>query len=95
MRKDYGNIQLIDVANGEETLKENEYYVLMVEDSHGKTLGRKKHEYSDYENGFVGIECNSEHKRYISKKYDDRRVPYRGITFIAEVKNPSLEYIMK
>jgi hypothetical protein len=69
-------------------LKDNEYFALMVED--------KKRGYSDNRKfldelmGWLGLECTSERRVYISKDFFKRWNPHRGTTYIVAVDNPEL-----
>jgi hypothetical protein len=83
------NITLIGYTEKSVTLEKNQYYVLMVTD----TINMGERPNSDYwrsQFGWVGLECTSLPERvYISKKFNSRHVPIRGITLIATVKDVS------
>ena len=85
-RKYNENITLVTyAASGSEILQDNEYYALMVQDQKNKSI-RNRSDYWDFENGYVGLE-RSGSEIYISKDFDKRYNPERGLTFICEVKN--------
>ena len=95
MKRDYGNIQLVQCAHKPQELKENEYYILMVTDEGGKEIShRPKRDYADYDYAFIGIECTGGNRRYISKHFDSRHDTLRGVTIIATVSNPELECML-
>ena len=82
------NIELTSVAKGQFELADNEYFVLMVTDTHkGKCDARN---FFDVDRQWMGLECTGEKRIYISKDFHNRHKPYRGTTFIATVQNTEL-----
>lgn len=95
MERNYdGNITLIkEVSRPEASLKDNEYYALMVVDY---TPGRDKKDFFDHTKGYIGLECTGGFKKiYISKKFNNRSSSSRGETFLVRVNNPSYCYDLK
>ena len=93
-RKYNDNITLVTyAASGSEILQDNEFYALMVEDRHHKNI-RDRSDYWDYDSGYIGLE-RSGSEVYISKDFDKRYNPERGLTFICEVKNPDKCCLLK
>lgn len=86
------NITLMRYATKpHESLKENEFYVLMVTDPHERYFPtvkpRAKSDFFKPEYYWVGLECVYNNKVYISKRYNKRHNFYRGVTMIASVKD--------
>lgn len=71
-------------------LKDNEYYVLMVVD-YNKEL-RKRNDFINFDKGYIGLECTSENRVYISKTFNSRKNPYRGITCIVDINSADKVY---
>ena len=87
------NITLIH-SHSQMALAEDEYFALMVTDLEG-TKHRDKDDYFDFSLGYIGLERQSDGKIYISKDYDLRDRPTRGIVFVVQVKDVSKCYVLK
>ena len=87
-RKFNENITLLREAEreDEEKLSKDEFFVLMVMDEDGRR-NRLESDYWDFSKGEIGVERTSVDEVYISKKYNARRNPLRGITWLVEVKD--------
>lgn len=70
-------------AFGDEDLKKDEYFALMVTD-HNKE-DRPKEDYFNFDKAWLGVEKTSSNQIYISKKYSARRSLYRGDTIIISI----------
>jgi hypothetical protein len=94
MKKEYKNIEIIkEITQPEKELKDNQFYALMVTDEYNKDLQmRPKTDYYDYEKAYIGIECNSEHKIYISKEFNNRNDRNRGKTILINVFDKANTY---
>lgn len=91
-------LKIIKEATGNEKLKKNEYYALMVTDTYNKGL-RPKEDYIDFSKGWLGWERPTDGKPYISKDFHNRNSRGRGTTYIVEIKSKSegviLDYCAK
>jgi len=54
----------------------------------------KKDEYFNYDESWIGLECTSDKKVYISKNKNKRENRNRGFVFIVKVKNINKCYIL-
>ncbi len=83
----------------QEALKEDEFYVLMVLDDKDlyfpSSEPRAKSDFFKPEYYWIGLECMSDKKVYISKRYSTRHAYLRGYTMIASVKDPILCHTLK
>tara|TARA_R100000808_G_C2009649_1_gene62817 strand:+ start:148 stop:468 length:321 start_codon:yes stop_codon:yes gene_type:complete len=73
---------------------EDEYFALMVTDIEG-TKHRDILDYYNYPLGYIGLEERSDGKIYISKDYDLRDKPTRGIVYVVKVKDVSECCVLK
>ena len=90
------NMEFDLIKNGKKypTLKENQYFVLMVIDENNKNK-RSKLDCFDYDLGWVGLECTSGGRIYISKDFNKRANWARGEVMVATVKNIDECYVLK
>lgn len=85
------NITLIEKATKQAKLPQNQYYALMVVDTVKHKDPRKFFNISE---GWVGLECTSKDRIYISKSFQERRSPLRGDTWLVSVAKPELCYLL-
>jgi len=87
------NINLIVRADNQLTLAPQEYFALMVTDT--KKGDTDKRRFYNEKEGWLGLECTSQPKRvYISKSFRERRNLHRGDTWLVEVKNANLCFVL-
>ena len=96
MIKYNNNINLIEKVispqDFKKELKESQFFALMVTDyPRFSNDGRK---WFNKDKGWLGLECITEGKIYITKKIKLRTDLYRGETWLIEVSNPNLCYIL-
>ncbi len=82
------NITIIndDVKGLKEPLKKNEWFALMVVDDVNWTDKQDNRSWFDKKKGWLGLECTSEIKVYISKTINNRTNRGRGNTQIIKVE---------
>jgi len=81
------NTLIVRYASGiNEPLAKDEYFVIMVTDPLYKNgCPRPKSDYFKLQYEWIGIECTSNGRIYISKKYNSRKNGYRGDTMVVRV----------
>ncbi len=88
------NIEILEIDTGLKTsLEENEWYALMVIDEkvelyNGRTEKGDNRNWFNKAKGYLGLECVSDYRVYISKKISNRQDRLRGYTCLVKVKNP-------